>query len=120
MVSTQINVIGWAATILAAFMLLPAALSSGFAEPSTGAAFVVGAGLTLFIGGTAVIATRGTERRIDLRGGFLTATLLWTLAPALAAIPLILSGSFGSFLDAYFEALSGFTTNGATILTDLE
>jgi trk system potassium uptake protein len=120
MVSTQINVIGWAATILAAFMLLPAALSFGVAEPSTGAAFVVGAGLTLFFGGTAVIATRGTERRIDLRGGFLTATLLWTLAPALAAIPLILSGSFGSFLDAYFEALSGFTTNGATILTDLE
>ncbi|MDA0367009.1 MAG: TrkH family potassium uptake protein [Proteobacteria bacterium] len=120
MFTTQVNVLGWAAAILAAFMLLPAALSFGVAEDATGATFLVGSGLTLFVGGTAIIATRGTEHRIDLRGGFLTATLLWTLVPALAAIPFVLSGIFASFVDAYFEALSGFSTSGATILTDLE
>jgi trk system potassium uptake protein TrkH len=120
MVSTHINVLGWAAAVLAAFMLLPAALSFSVAEPAVGAAFATGAGLTLFIGGTGVIATRGTERRVDLRGGFMAATLLWILLPALASIPFVLSGVFASFTDAYFEALSGFTTNGASIIGDIE
>jgi len=120
MVSTHINVLGWAAAVLAAFMLLPAALSFSIAEPEIGAAFLTGAGLTLFIGGTGVIATRGTENRVDLRAGFMAATLLWTLIPALASIPFLLSGVFASFTDAYFEALSGFSTNGASIISDLE
>jgi trk system potassium uptake protein TrkH len=120
MVSTHINVLGWAAAVLAAFMLLPAALSFSVGDPLVGAAFLTGAGLTLFFGGIGVIATRGTEQRVDLRASFLAATLLWILIPALAAIPFVLSGVFASFTDAYFEALSGFTTNGASILRDLE
>ncbi|MBT3400695.1 MAG: TrkH family potassium uptake protein [Rhodospirillaceae bacterium] len=120
MVSTHINVLGWAAAILAAFMLLPAALSFGVAEPLVGAAFLTGAGLTVFFGGIGVAATRGTERQVDVRAGFMAATLLWVIIPALASIPFMLSGVFASFTDAYFEALSGFTTNGASILSDLD
>jgi trk system potassium uptake protein TrkH len=120
MVSTHINVLGWAAAILAAFMLLPAALSFSVGEPLVGAAFLSGSGLTLFFGGIGVAATRGTERQVDIRAGFMAATLLWVIIPALASLPFMLSGVFASFTDAYFEALSGFTTNGASILRDLD
>ncbi len=120
MFSTNISVLGWGATILAAFMTLPAAVSFGVGETQTGLAFITGAALTVFAGGTAIVATRSTAQRVDLRGGFLTATLLWVIMPAFAAIPFVLSGDFLTPTDAYFEALSGFTTNGATIMVDLE
>lgn len=120
MVSTHINVLGWAAAILAAFMLLPAALSFSVGEPLVGAAFLSGSALTMFFGGIGVAATRGTERQVDIRAGFMSATLLWLIIPALASFPFMLSGVFSSFTDAYFEALSGFTTNGASILSDLD
>ena len=120
MVSTHINVLGWAAAILAAFMLLPAGLSFSVGEPLVGAAFLTGSGLTMFFGGIGVAATRGTERQVNIRAGFMAATLLWVIIPALASLPFMLSGVFASFTDAYFEALSGFTTNGASILSDLD
>ncbi|MGK2932899.1 MAG: TrkH family potassium uptake protein [Solirubrobacterales bacterium] len=52
--------------------------------------------------------------------GLVAVTLAWTLASAAGAVPLILAGSFSSPLDAYFEAVSGFTTTGATLLADIE
>jgi trk system potassium uptake protein TrkH len=120
MFATNVNVLGWGTAALSGFMVLPAAVSFGIGETETGISFATGAALTFFAGGTAVVSTRGTEKRIDLRGGFLTASLLWTVLPAFAAIPFLLSGQFLSPLDAYFEALSGFTTNGATVLANLD
>jgi len=120
MASSNISVLGWGAVLLAAFMVLPGIVSFGVGETQTGLAFITGAGLTVFAGGTAIVATRGTAERVDLRGGFLTATLLWIILPAFGAIPFALSGEFISLMDAYFEALSGFTTNGASVLANPE
>lgn len=47
-------------------------------------------------------------------------TLAWVIASAVGAIPLMLAGTFDSYLDAFFEAVSGFTTTGATLITTLE
>jgi trk system potassium uptake protein len=78
--------------------------------------------------GTAVIAGGSLHvARISLRGltvqafaGLLAVTLAWTAASAVGGAALLAAGTFGSPLDAFFEAASGFTTTGATLLTDLE
>lgn len=54
------------------------------------------------------------------RDGFLLVTLSWVSASALGALPFILSGYIPSYIDAFFETVSGFTTTGSSILTNIE
>jgi trk system potassium uptake protein TrkH len=65
--------------------------------------------------------TQGKEA-VGVREGFLIVSLTWLFAAGLGALPYVLSGEeqLSSPLDAYFEAMSGFTTTGATVLTDVE
>jgi trk system potassium uptake protein len=58
--------------------------------------------------------------RLSPRTGYLFVVLAWVLSAALGALPFMLSGAMGSFFDAYFESMSGFTTTGASILNDIE
>ncbi len=62
------------------------------------------------------------ERPTELttREGFLTVTLSWVTLSLLGSIPFIVSGFIPNFTDAFFETMSGFTTTGASILTDIE
>jgi Trk-type K+ transport systems, membrane components len=61
---------------------------------------------------------RGTH--LSQRDGVAIVTLGWFVAGAVGALPFLVSGSIGNFTDAYFEAVSGFTTTGASILSDIE
>ena len=73
-----------------------------------------GAGLLL------VLATRPYRRELQVRDGFLLVTLAWTVLPAFAVLPLMLQLQDLGFTDAYFEAMSGLTTSGATVLSGLD
>ncbi|MCU0597370.1 MAG: TrkH family potassium uptake protein, partial [Desulfobacterota bacterium] len=74
-----------------------------------------GAGLILFL------VTRGEElSHLSQRDGVAIVTLGWFIAGAVGALPFLFSGSIDNFTDAYFEAVSGFTTTGASILSDIE
>jgi trk system potassium uptake protein TrkH len=57
---------------------------------------------------------------LSTRDGFLFVTLSWIIASLLGALPFYISGAIPSFADAYFETMSGFSTTGATILTEVE
>ncbi|MGG7179275.1 TrkH family potassium uptake protein [Clostridium paraputrificum] len=66
-------------------------------------------------------------RRIKVRGsemyakeGFLTVGLSWLVIAAVGAIPFVISGAIPSYIDAFFETVSGFTTTGASILTEIQ
>jgi trk system potassium uptake protein TrkH len=61
---------------------------------------------------------RPTE--LTVREGFLTVTLSWVILSLFGSIPFMVSGFIPSFTDAFFETMSGFTTTGASILTDIE
>jgi trk system potassium uptake protein TrkH len=61
---------------------------------------------------------RPTE--LTIREGFLTVTLSWLTLSLLGSIPFLVSGFIPNFTDAFFETMSGFTTTGASILTDIE
>ncbi|KGQ22564.1 TrkH family potassium uptake protein [Thermus filiformis] len=78
--------------------------------------FALGGALGLFLGGLAHRAARPQAEppRTEV---FLSVALLWLLVPTLGAVPFWLSGGM-NYLDALFEAVSGFTTTGATVLKD--
>jgi trk system potassium uptake protein len=66
------------------------------------------------------ISTRRYKRELTPRDGFLLVAAVWTVLPAVGAIPLMLAIKDLSFTDAYFECVSGLTTTGATVLVGLE
>ncbi len=73
------------------------------------------------IGAMLLWAGKKASGRFFRREGLLTVTLSWFLMSALGALPFYFSGTFpGTFIDCYFEAMSGFTTTGASILERVE
>ncbi len=88
-------------------------------EPNDVAALVIGACLALLLGRLAEwrLAHR---HRIQWQHGMVVAALSWLVASLTGAVPLHLSGHYLSFLDAYFEAMSGFTTSGLSTANDLD
>jgi trk system potassium uptake protein TrkH len=79
-------------------------------------AITLGSGALLFFG----CRKRGPMRELQPRDGFLLVTLVWSVLPAFGALPLMFHLPELSFTDAYFEAVSGLTTTGATVLTGLD
>ena len=92
----------------------------GFGENDLGQTFLISAGLTFFAGFALVIATRGSAAAVSKREGFLVAVLAWAGYAFFGALPFFFSGYVDSAVDAYFEALSGLTTTGATIFLEVE
>jgi trk system potassium uptake protein len=115
----SLNLVGALLKYLSLATLFPLAFALGYSEPVW--PFL----LTGLVGGaTGWIleqVTRGKET-VGVREGFLVVSLTWLFAAGLGALPYIFSGEdqISSPLDAYFEAMSGFTTTGATVLTDVE
>ncbi|MCU0456600.1 MAG: TrkH family potassium uptake protein [Bacteroidales bacterium] len=67
------------------------------------------------------IATRNAPlHEMNIRDGFMVVTLSWIIFAIAGAIPYLISGTVPAFTDAFFEATSGFTTTGATIMNDVE
>ena len=99
-------------------MLFPLLLSwvmHDGAESAFDEAFLltVGTGIGLWY------VTRHEKRDLTIRDGFLMVALVWTVLPVYAALPLVIQLN-ASFTDAYFEAVSGLTTTGATVFEGLD
>lgn len=82
--------------------------------------FALSMAITMAIGAGLFLHCRHLDRELQPHDGFLLATLVWVVLPVFGAIPLLLHIPGLSFTDAYFEAVSGLTTTGATVLTGLE
>jgi trk system potassium uptake protein TrkH len=78
-------------------------------------AILFGAGLLFYLTGR-----QANEQAAGYREGMLIVTLTWTLLSLLGMMPFYLGGYIDNVADAYFETMSGFTTTGASILTDIE
>ena len=78
-------------------------------------AITFAAGALLFFG-----LRNRVRRELQPRDGFLLVTIVWSVLPVFGALPLMFHIEGLSFTDAYFEAVSGLTTTGATVLTGLE
>jgi trk system potassium uptake protein TrkH len=114
-----VNVLGYVVMIFAATMVVPLmfALVGGdkaLRDYDLAVLITAGAGLLL------ILVTRKYRRELQPRDGFLLVTLVWTVVPAFATLPLLLHLPGTSFTHAYFEAMSGLTTTGATVLSGLD
>lgn len=76
--------------------------------------------LLAIILGTLATLKRPRDTAIYARDGFVTVGLSWIILSLLGALPFFISREIPSFIDAFFETVSGFTTTGATALTDVE
>ncbi len=83
-------------------------------------AFVVSTVVTAAIGLALSLSVRRFRRELQPRDGFLLVAMTWVLLPAFGALPLLLAVPGLSVTDAYFEAMSGFTATGATVLSGLD
>ncbi len=119
-IASVMSVLGWTVSLFAAAMAVPALLAFGYEENTLGLTFLGTAGLTLFAGGALIIATRGAVPTRTKTGTFLIAGLTFVVLAFFGALPFYLSGVAPSATDAYFEAMSGLTTGGATIFYSVE
>lgn len=83
-------------------------------------AILISIGICLFSGGVLYAVGWNSEAPVLRREGMAVVGLGWLLAAFFGALPFYFSGAIPHFVDAYFEAMSGFTTTGSTILTDIE
>lgn len=100
-------------------MLASAALDYALGHPDW-QIFVASSSFTLFVGLSLFLSTHGGEQTLNIKQAFLLTVLAWTVVPAFSALPFVFSGVALSFVDAYFEAMSGLTTTGSTVLTGLD
>ncbi|MEJ2108980.1 MAG: potassium transporter TrkG [Acidobacteriota bacterium] len=82
--------------------------------------FVYAAAVTGFTGGLLLILTRGSKSDLAQRKGILSVTAIWFLISVFGCLPFRFSQHSAGFTAAFFEAASGFTTTGATVLADVE
>jgi len=84
-------------------------------------AFAESAVITILVGGLVSISCQnGVKDRLSIQQTFLLTTGVWVALPVFGALPFIIGGSELSFINAMFEAMSGLTTTGATVMTGLD
>jgi len=112
-------VVGPLLSTLAVTMVVPAVfdLLAGHADWQV---FLVSAGVTLFVGVATALTCRTGGIRLNVRQAFVMTTLSWLVLTFFAALPLHFCELEMSFTDAFFEAMSGLTTTGSTVITGLD
>ena len=116
--SIIIYIIGYILEIEAAFMALPLVTSLIYRETS-GYAFLITIILCLALG-IPMTYKKSSKKAFYTKEGFVTVALSWIVLSIMGAVPFVISGSIPHPVDALFETVSGFTTTGASILTDVE
>ncbi|HYN58526.1 MAG TPA: potassium transporter TrkG [Rubrivivax sp.] len=114
-----VALVGRLVMLFALLMAVPLAFALRAHDPAE-RAFLIAIGVTFGAGLLVSLATRRMRRELQPRDGFLLVSMTWLVLPAFAALPLMLALPGLSFTDAYFEAMSGLTTTGATVLTGLD
>lgn len=104
----------------AVLMILPTICALIYGEFRTVNAFITTILLCVLIGLVLMAFCRGCNKIIFAKEGFVIVALSWISLSALGALPFVISGEIPSYFDAFFEIVSGFTTTGASILTDVE
>jgi len=116
-----IKVISILLLIISGFMLIPTAIALFLNENKVFNAFIIVIAFTIIVSLFFIYTFRDKKERTMLtRDGFLFVTFSWVFVSLIGALPFYLSGAIPSFADAYFETMSGFTTTGASILTNIE
>ena len=115
---TVFFIIGILIVVLGVSMLAPYSMQLLYNENSH--SFVSSSFVTIFVGILFILANLEKEFKLNLRQTFLFSTLAWFMVALFGSLPFILSPKEFTFSEAFFESMSGITTTGATIITDLD
>ena len=83
-------------------------------------AFIITSAIALITGGILLLLTKKAVKDTGKRDDFIIVSFSWIIFSLFGCLPYIISGSIPNFTDAFFETISGFTTTGASVLTDIE
>ena len=111
------RILGIVVEFIGAFLLLPAICGLFYGEKQVIVYFVLA--FVYFIAGRLIASIKLTNHAYYAREGLVVVGLSWIVLSILGAIPLVITGDIPSFTDALFETVSGFTTTGSSILTDV-
>ncbi len=114
-----VHVMGTLLLVTAGALLLPAVCSLCYGAEGDLFALLVSAGLCAAAGGPLWWLFR-KHQDLGTRDALFIAAFGWVLVSAFSALPFVIHGAIPSFTDAFFEMMSGYTTTGATILSDIE
>ena len=111
-------VISWVLKVEGMLMLLPALVGAMYQE-KTGFAYLIW-GLLCVAAGLILCFRKPSNMEIYSRDGFVCVSLSWVVLGVFGAVPFVITGEIPFYINALFEIVSGFTTTGASILSDVE
>jgi len=115
------KIISYLMVIISGFMTIPAGIALFKGESAEFSGFLTAISIALINFVLMLIITRRKKNQnLTAKDGFLFVTLSWVFASLLGSIPYYVSGAIPEFVNAVFEAMSGLSTTGASILTDIE
>ena len=112
------NILGWILIFEAGFMAVPTLTALIYSE-SVVWAYLITVAICLLLG-FALVWKKPRNKTLYSREGFVIVSLSWIVLSIFGALPLYISGETPTYIDALFETVSGFTTTGASILSDVE
>ena len=115
---TVFFMVGVLLVVLGIFMLAPYVMQLMYKENSH--SFISSAFVTIFVGILFILANLEREFKLNLRQTFLFSTLAWLMVAIFGSLPFLLSPEKFTVSEAFFESMSGITTTGATIITNLD
>lgn len=111
--------VGMVLKLQAVFMLIPLFTAVFFQEHSSVKAFLITASVSLIIG-LSIDAIKRGDRSLHVKDGFILVAICWLTISVCGAMPFYISREIPQFIDCLFESISGFTTTGSSIVTDVE
>lgn len=114
------SIVGIMGVLCGLTMSFPMVLDFWHGHQDAAARFAVSSAISVFIGGTIYLLAHAEKEPLRTKEMFLTTTLVWLTYTCFASIPFYLSPYQMSVTDSFFEAMSGLTTTGATVLSNLD
>ena len=112
-------VLGTVLALTGIFMLLPLVVGLIYHEYYPTLMLALSAFISIAVG-LPLTRLKARSSMFTIKDGYVTVALCWIVMSAAGALPFVFSGEIPNYLDALFEIVSGFTTTGASILTDVE
>jgi trk/ktr system potassium uptake protein len=116
-VKLNLEILGWLLVGLGAAQIVPILAAIFYGEALL--PYATSAAIALVYGLPIALSVKPDDRRLRVRDGFVIVVAAWLLASAFGGLPYVLSGHLG-MVDAFFEAVSGFTTTGSTVFTHID
>ncbi|MDO4621040.1 MAG: TrkH family potassium uptake protein [Lachnospiraceae bacterium] len=116
----MIRIHAWILVLASAFMLPALLITIATKDAPAIRGFGCSIAIALVAAGVMAFIARNAERRFYAREGLVATGMAWIVLSLVGALPFYISGRIPNFVDAFFEIVSGFTTTGASVLSDVE